>query len=1121
MAVLSCPRIVLAESSEKDTATLRQQFESPPNSAKPYVWWHWNGGDVTDEGIEEDLRWMHAIGIGGVQNFSISLDTPILDFPPLVPWTHPWQHAVRHAIFLSDELGLEFGIASGPGFGETGGPWVTPRQAMKKLVWSELRVRGNTLFKGVVPQPPENPGPFQNAPWSNPLPNGFPPAVKTPDFYRDVALIAFPVSPEDFDLRDLHPQITSSFGPVADGSLWDGDFNTIVHLPLGDDKHQSWIQVDFGRARTICSTSLSLQGTDSYANTNPDLSYLEAKLEYSENGVDFFPSIGIPNTTDIQQTIAFAPIHARYFRLLLPAPPVPKVPAVLAQFGGTPQTEHRVAEWNLYTTPRIHHFETKAGYFIGGTDGTGAPNFTHGSETPSKQVIDLTSKLRADGTLEWKVPPGRWVIQRFGFSLLGNINFPATREQTGLETDKLSASATRDYVNDYLDRYKNTVGPNLVGARGLHAILTDSWELGAQNWTDDLPAQFHKRRGYRLTTWLPTLTGRVVESGEASDRFLWDFRRTLGELLVERYYSEMSRIANQRGLIHYSEAHEAGRAMIADGMDVKSAADVPMGAMWAGNDFVSQTVGDADLIESASVAHTYGRPLIAAESMTMVGNPGHAFASSPESLKLIADREFSDGVNRIVIHTSVHQPLRAAGPGVTLGPYGQWFTRNETWAAQAGPFLTYIARNSYLLQQGRPVVDILYFYGQGSNVTDLYAEHLPPIPRGYSFDFASANVVEELTVHNGTLMSRGGTRYRLLAIDPQVTSISVDVLKRISELVASGAVLVAGKPSITPSLADSAQDFRQLVDAMWAGNDSGPAEHQYGRGEIVTGQPLIVVLTKMLKLQPDFSYSGVDPDLLVSYTHRRLDGGGEIYFLSNPHDRDEHLIAHFRTFGRAPEIWHPDTGTIERHVSYTSDGAGTNVPMSLDAHEALFVVFLDLTSETEHVEPLSSREIIDIVKGSWIVQFENNPEAAHSITLQELRSWSEFTDPAVKYFSGTASYNVSIEAPPNWFTSNRRLLLDLGTVRDVAEVRINGRDVGIYWKTPYVADVTGFLQVGHNTLDVKVTNLWVNRLIGDRQPGASAKAQTSFNPYGTDSQLLQSGLIGPVSVARITTATLQ
>ncbi len=355
---------------------------------------------------------------------------------------------------------------------------------------------------------------------------------------------------------------------------------------------------------------------------------------------------------------------------------------------------------------------------------------------------------------------------RIGYSLLGNTNRPASPEATGLEVDKLSRSAVKSYMDTYLGDFERILGPQLVGARGLRAVVNDSWEVGAQNWTDNLAAEFAKRRGYDLTLWLPALTGRIIDSAASTDRFLWDFRRTLGELVTENHFGQIAASLHARGLIQYGESHENGRAFIGDGMDAKRLDDVPMGAMWAG-DFNAPDQYDADIRESASVAHIYGQNIVAAESLTAYGMTPSAYAYifSPENLKPIADRALADGVNRFVIHTSVHQPLIDRAPGVTLGPVGQWFTRNETWAEQAKPWMTYLARTSHLLQQGQFAADVLYYYGQDSNITALYSKRLPDVPEGYAFDFASADALNQLSVQDGALVTASGMRYRVLALD--------------------------------------------------------------------------------------------------------------------------------------------------------------------------------------------------------------------------------------------------------------------------------------------------------------------------------------------------------------------
>ncbi len=308
------------------------------------------------------------------------------------------------------------------------------------------------------------------------------------------------------------------------------------------------------------------------------------------------------------------------------------------------------------------------------------------------EVIDLTSKMRADGTLDWTPPAGHWVVLRFGYSLLGITNHPATAEATGLEVDKLNRSYVKNYMETYLDSYKQTVGADYMGKRGIRYVMNDSWEAGSQNWTDDMIAQFKKRRGYDPLPWMPVLTGQVVESAEASDRFLWDFRKTIGDLIADEHYGQLEATLHEWGMGHYGESHEGGRAFVADGMEVKKFNEVPMSAMWTQTPGVNkeQYGYNADDRESASVAHIYGQNLAAAESLTAAAAP---WAWSPATLKPTADQELLNGINRFVIHESAHQPLVGKAPGMTLGPFGQWFNRNETWAEEAGPWVNYIARS--------------------------------------------------------------------------------------------------------------------------------------------------------------------------------------------------------------------------------------------------------------------------------------------------------------------------------------------------------------------------------------------------------------------------------------------
>jgi hypothetical protein len=563
-------------------------------------------------------------------------------------------------------------------------------------------------------------------------------------------------------------------------------------------------------------------------------------------------------------------------------------------------------------------------------------------------------------------------------------------------------------------------------------------------------------------------------------------------------------------MIHYSEAHEQGRAFIGDGMDAKRYSDVPMGAMWVG-DLFPQESHDADLRESASVAHIYGQNLVAAESMTALGvNPtAYAYVFAPENLKPTADRELADGVN-LLVPLSVHQPLIDKAPGVTLGPVGQWFTRNETWAEQAGPWITYLARSSYLLQQGHFVADVIYYYGQDSNITALYGKHLPPVPEGYAFDFASAHALTKLSVRDGRVVTASGMRYRLLALDPRNSLMSLDVVKEVARLVAAGATVVGDKPQATPSLTDVASDFRELADAVWG--SEGVGEHRYGKGRILTGKPLAESIVD-LKLQPDFTYSKTAANSSVWFVHRRLING-DLYFINNRQDRSERIEARFRVRGKTPELWHADSGVIEP-VSYRIEEDHTVIPLRLDPHDALFVVFRKSAQQRELNLPERIRSVLSTLRGPWKVHFQAGRGAPEQATFTELQSWSSNTDPGIKYFSGTASYATTLNALASWFAKGQRLEIDLGVVRNLAEVAVNGKSVGILWKAPFRVDITEKLRPGVNRIDIHVTNVWPNRLIGDKQPNAKPVAFTTFNPYSAESPLLDSGLLGPIAVLSV------
>lgn len=1073
-------------------------FKTPPQAASPRVWWHWMNSNVSVSGIDQDFAWMKRVGIGGVQNFDGSLNTPRLVQTPSPYMSEGWRLAFRHAVTRADSLGLEFTIASSPGWSETGGPWVKPEQAMKKLVWSERVVPGGAPVLGPLPAPPSVAGVFQDIAASPSAALSGVSLPVRPSLYRDAAVIAYRVPTAE---RESGPRVTAS-SAIDLTTLADGDRTKRVDLPFGSDS-TAWVQFAYDVPTAVRALTIVAAGGGGRGGAGG----AAARLEVSDDGNSFRTVTEIPRGGAPQLTISFPAISARYFRVLF-RQPAAGGGNVGGGFGGggrsgaQPVTSQQLMELTLSSGARVHRFEDKAGWsHIDGLEGMPTPPVAPELAVSRRDVIDLTSRMKPDGTLGWTPPPGRWTILRLGWSLAGTLNRPASPEGTGLEVDKLNADHVRAYLASYLSIYQGALGEGLMGKKGLRYMLTDSYEAAASNWTDKMIAEFQRRRGYDPRPWLPVLTGRVVETSEASDRFLWDFRRTLSDLIADNHYGELSKQLHRRGLGRYGESHEVGRAFIGDGMEVKKSADIPMGATWQGRTSYAN-LQLPDIRESASVSHLYGQNLVAAESFTTSGGPTTSYAFAPEQIKPTADRMLANGLNRFVIHTSVHQPLDSVGPGLGLGPYGQWFTRKETWAEQAGPWVSYLARSSHMLQQGRFTADIAYLYGEDENITALFERRAPAVPFGYAWDYVNADALRNiLTVSNGRITAPSGASYRMLVLDQSTQRMTIATLRKLRDLVRGGAVVVGAKPVETPSLADDQAQFKRLSAEVWSTGASA-------RRVFATVDEALA----SLRLTPDVDFHA---DTSVAFVHRKLTDG-EIYFVANLGNRDASTEMTFRVTGKAPELWRADDGTITP-LSYRTAGNGTVVPLALPAHEAVFVVFRSRAPAPSRQVPEAALTPLATIDGSWSVSFPPDRGARESLTLPALTSWTENADAGVRYFSGTATYSTSVQVPADWTANGARVLLDLGTVKNVAEVRVNGRPAGIAWKAPFRVDVTDALKSGANTLEIGVSNLWPNRLIGDKQPGVTRKyAFAVSDPYRADSPLLPSGLLGPVRFLRLT-----
>ena len=485
-------------------------------------------------------------------------------------------------------------------------------------------------------------------------------------------------------------------------------------------------------------------------------------------------------------------------------------------------------------------------------------------------------------------------------------------------------------------------------------ILLDSWECGCENWTPLMAEEFRKRRGYDLQPWLPALTGHIVGSVEETERFLWDYRRTLADLVAENHYGFFQKRAHEKGMGLMSEATGIGLPTVADQLLCKKYCDVPMGEFWVNS---SRDGNIDDPKEAASAAHLYGQNIASCESFTSVPETA-AWKNDPFSLKALGDQEFCNGVNRFTFHRYAHQPWLDRKPGMCMGPWGINFERTNTWWNEASAWIDYLSRCEFLLQQGRFCADLCYFYGEGAPVCVHHGELTPAVPKGYDYDVCNADILLNLMeTKDGRITTPSGMSYRVLVLPPE-DRMTLPVLRKIAKLVHDGAVVYGPKPFRSPSLSGYPgvdQEVSRLADEVW-GNCDGKSvtEHSYGAGKIVWGASL----EKALNVPPDFSTPKGDYLFIhrkVASTdrksaqadHKDIQGGckvakqadTEIYFVSNQGQQAITTDCSFRGTGKIPELWHPDTGKRETVALYTDKDGLTTLPIHFDPVGSVFVIF--------------------------------------------------------------------------------------------------------------------------------------------------------------------------------------
>lgn len=1113
-------------------APLEAGFHHPPPETKPWCYWYWISDHISREGITRDLEAMARVGIGEAFIGNIFLE----DVPagPVKVLSPEWWSLVEHALREGGRTGVNIGLFNCPGWSQSGGPWIGPSETMRHLASAEIRLTGPARFVGLLPAP------------------------KAP--FQDVAVLAFPAPRDDADtLAARDPRVRTL--PAADGAeaLVDGDLATRMTFPEGAGRAGTPFLVDLEVAAPFTARSLEIVPTTEPFGAEIELQAADAQATFHTvrrfRGDRSNMGLAVGFLPRGPMSVAFPAVTATRFRLVFSS-----------VFAGGPRPA--LAEVRLSGAARLEAYVEKQ---LGKMHPTPLPMWdTYLWPTqaepddptrivPAGGVRDLSDRVGPDGSLDWDIPPGEWIVQRLGMTPTGMSNAPASPEGQGLEVDKMN----RALAQRHFDAFIGEVLRRLPAAdrRAFTRVVADSYEMGSQNWTDDFDRYFHQRYGYDPRPWLPVLSGRLVGDADRSERFLWDLRRLVADRVATEYVGGLREACRPHGLGLWLENY-GHWGFPGEFLQYGGESDRIGGEFWVTGD-----LGSIEIRAAASCANTYGRRFVSAEAFT--GGP--PFQNAPAALKARGDWSFTEGANHLVLHVFIHQPWEDRRPGVNAW-FGTEFNRHNTWFDSSQAWIDYLRRCCWLLQQGHRVADVAYFIGE--DAPKMTGPRHPPLPPGHDFDDLNAEVlVRSLTTRDHHLLLPHGTTYRLLVL-PELDTLRPSVLRKIRDLVQAGATVLGTPPSRSPSLEDyphADAEVRRLAAELWGDADTRqPGERAFGRGRIAWRRPIADLLST-LPLPPDLLST-----VPLRSTHRRdPQTDTDLYFLANPGTNTVSPTVTLRVRHKAPELWWPDSGRIEQPAVYEVLENQVRLPLTLGPHGSVFVVLrrpaappservvavqhdgttlLDAMSDndppatTGPMTPVPALQLTraggrltalvtqpgtyDLVfadgrrqrlpalalprptevPGPWQVRFAPGGGAPGEIAFDRLLDWTQHPDAGIRHYSGRATYRTRLDLPATSFPPpGSRLILDLGNVRDLAVVRLNGRDLGTLWMAPWCVDLTPAARPGANDLEVDVINVWNNRLVGDAALPADRRQTFLLAPTVPPSApLLPAGWLGPV-----------
>jgi len=1046
------------KSISKMTA-LETGFAVPPDSIQTSVYWYWISDNISKQGVVKDLEGMKRVGIN--RAFIGNMGLGDVTYGKVKLFSEEWWDILHTALKTATRLGIEIGIFNCPGWSQSGGPWVKPQQSMRYLNASEIKVKGPLLIHQNLKKP--------NA-----------------DF-QDVKVIAYP-APKDYSSVSQSAKLQVSSNPVIGNlnNLIDKDESSVLLFPAAKS-----FTLNFATAEDYTVRSVTIYPAQVLTVLQGDLevkinaTYQKIKhfnFDYSNANISggfkpYGPAvISIPATTGKEFRIVFdhVTVNSSLAEIKFSSYPMMDnyLEKTLAKMWANEYVYWPAYQWS--PQPVI-------------TD----PSFII---DPAK-VLDISKYMSKDGLLNWKVPMGDWIIERSGMTPTLVTNAPASPEGKGLETDKMS----KEHIKSHFDAFLGEIMKRIPAEdrKTWKVAVEDSYETGGQNWTDGQVGKFKQVYGYDPIPYIPVMGGKVVGSADQSDRFLWDIRRFVADNVAYEYVGGLRDVSHQHGLTTWLENYGHG-GFPGEFLQYGGQSDEVGGEFWS--------EGETGAIENkgaSSCAHIYGKNKVSCESFTCMGS---AYSRYPATMKQRLDRFFTEGINNTLLHVYIEQATDNF-PGLNSW-FGNEFNRLNTWFFDMDVFLKYIKRCNLLLQQGKYVADVAYFISEDAPKMTVIQD--PVLPKGYSFDYINAEVIKtRMTVKDGQLVLPDGMKYRILVL-PKLATIRPELLLKIKALVEQGAVVMGPRPSRSPSLQNygkADQEVQQLAAELWGGiNGSTVKVNKFGKGMVIDGMTLEDAL-QLLKTIPDCKTAPADSVLFI---HRELQDGS-VYFLSNQKNQPVEISPEFRVKGKSPELWDATTGKTRNLPEYTQTVKTTTVPLKLAPYESIFVVFRKASVEHQTHQQNYPKPVQTIdLSNDWKVNFDLKMRGPlKSVIFKHLEDWTLNQNDSIKYYSGTAYYLKNFKLPAQ--DKKARVILNLGMVRAIAKVIVNGMEVGGVWTAPYQIDITSALKSGNNELKIKVVNTWQNRLIGDRNlPEKERKTQFDYSKYNLNAILQPSGLLGPV-----------